>query len=387
MFQVIDDRVAFLQPPNLTGQEANPARKVSNLHGIVLAGTHPWGKCPLDRAIPRPLLPVANRPLIRYAIDWLEEAGIDGVTICANSDTSAVRGVLSGAIRESGEVDYYEDPMPRGPAGCLKDAAGNRKTGHIVVIDGTIVPRIHLQELLRAHEQFEASITLVVVRQPANQPRSGLAPMGIYVVKPDVLDCIPPRGYQDIKEALIPKLRDAGRRIGAFVVDAPVHRVANVAAYKVVNDACVARKVESLPGTFGYLRIGEACIHESAIVDPTARCVGPVLIGPNSRVGRDATLVGPTSIGLDCRIADGAVVSRSAIWNHVHVETGAIVDRCIVAHGRTVPSGRSIRNSLVLPVEPGHVQPDAFAAHWPARKRLTPPSSGKRNRRRMVAAV
>ena len=62
--------------------------------GIILAGVHTWGESPLERICPRPLLPVAGRPLVSHLLDWLRSGGISHATICANSQSDAFHRCL-----------------------------------------------------------------------------------------------------------------------------------------------------------------------------------------------------------------------------------------------------------------------------------------------------
>ena len=91
--------------------------------GIVLVGTHPWTNSPFESLLPRALLPVANRPLISYALSWLQKAGIDDVAVCANRETRALQARLLSQVPQGMKLSYHEDPMPRGAAGSLSDAA------------------------------------------------------------------------------------------------------------------------------------------------------------------------------------------------------------------------------------------------------------------------
>jgi len=86
-----------------------------NLTAVVLAGVHDWGSCPLHRATVRPLVPIANRPLIDYALSAQESVGARHAVICANGSGAAVRSVIGDCTASGMSIDYYEDPMPRGP--------------------------------------------------------------------------------------------------------------------------------------------------------------------------------------------------------------------------------------------------------------------------------
>src|SRR5512141_1304201 len=91
--------------------------------GVVLAGQHAWRDSRFDRLSPRPLHPVANRPLFFYAVDWLKAGGLEEITLGVNAET--IRGV-DAALSERGGVPgltLHEERTPRGPAGSLRDAA------------------------------------------------------------------------------------------------------------------------------------------------------------------------------------------------------------------------------------------------------------------------
>src|SRR5512136_1267680 len=90
-------------------------------HGIVLAGAYPGGQCALDQLVPRPLLPVAQQPLVTYALRWMASGGLRAATICANSAARAVRARIESAAFGL-RIDYLEDWSPRGAAGCIRDA-------------------------------------------------------------------------------------------------------------------------------------------------------------------------------------------------------------------------------------------------------------------------
>ena len=93
-------------------------------HGIVLAGVYPGGQSELDQLAPRPLLPVAQQPLVTYALRWMKGGGLTRATICANAAARAIRAHLDGAALGL-RLDYLEDWSPRGAAACGSPARGS----------------------------------------------------------------------------------------------------------------------------------------------------------------------------------------------------------------------------------------------------------------------
>jgi mannose-1-phosphate guanylyltransferase len=342
----------------------------AELSGIVLAGTHPWGWCALDQVLPRPLLPIANRPLIDFAVGWLDRPGVAFVTVCGNSDTQAIRSILSAEPPRGIRLDYYDDPMPRGPAGCVRDAAELHPSRTWVVVDGTIVPQIDLGDLLKAHYQSRCAMTVVVVPRSGTSARGepDLVPMGIYVFSESAVEHIQRTGYQDIKETLIPALYSLGLPVGTFVARWRAPRVTGAETYMAVNDWAVRRLAHATSNPpDGYTRLGQALVHDSAVVHPSAPLIGAVLIGQDSRVDREATIVGPASIGAGCVVGRECIVCRSCLWDRCTLDAGCVVDRCILTHDAEIRAGLRIRNTVALSSRAAAARRRRSWANWPAR--------------------
>src|SRR5829696_5836187 len=101
----------------------SPRNRLESTAGIVLVGTHPWTRTAFDRLPPRPLLPVAHRPLLSYSLSWLRDAGIPHAAVCANRETQMLESRLHRHVPHGLRVTYHEDAMPRGAAGAVRDAA------------------------------------------------------------------------------------------------------------------------------------------------------------------------------------------------------------------------------------------------------------------------
>ena len=301
------------------------------VHGIVVAGAYPAGRSALDALVPRPLLPVAQQPLVSYALRWMRRGGLQRATICANSAARSMRTRLDvGALGI--RLDYLEDWSPRGAAGCVRDAGSKSDASTFVVADGTAVPVADATALLDEHHSLEAVLTVVVGADATGR----LCPSGVYVFDRRAFDYIPEDGFQDIKERLIPRLYEAGEHVATHVAGSLAPRVLSTDSYLALDQWAVARTAQDPDLTQGFRICGEAVVHDSAWVDPSARLLGPMLLGPGVSVQAGATLVGPLSIGPRTSVGRGAVVSRSVVWSGCVVGEEALVDRCMLADGARV---------------------------------------------------
>lgn len=321
--------------------------------GIVLAGSYHWGDSAFERMLRGPLLPVAQTPLICYPLRWLRANGVRRATVCANSSTPAVRAYLGAGSRLAMDLQYFEDHEPRGPAGCVHDAARLSSAQTFIVAEGALIPSLDVSALLEAHRASGAAATVVVEldrRRHAVGSEPHRLPGGVYVFERRVLaSMIPERGFQDIKQGLLDRLYTSGERVMMYEVAGISPRVLDYATYTSISRWLIGRSVERPDFHAAHVRVGEGLHHPSAVVDPTAQLIGPVLLGPRARVEAGAVIVGPTSIGADSVIEAGAVVSRSIVWERCSIGPSAVVDGSLVADDVVVGDGDHVfSQSLIL---------------------------------------
>jgi NDP-sugar pyrophosphorylase family protein len=338
-----------------------------HLHGIVLAGVYPRGQKTLDQLAPRPLLPVAQQPLITYALRWMGDGGLRDATICANTAARDIRTRLGGTLDDL-RLHYHEDWSPRGAAGCVRDAALKTDARTLVVADATTVPVVDLLELLAAHQDSGAVMTVVVGADAAGR----LRPSGAYVFDRRALAAIPEEGFQDIKEKLIPRLYKAGEQVATFMAPSLAPRVVNAETYLALNHWALERTKRY--ASLDYRTVGEALVHGSATVAPTARLLGPVLLGPRVKIDEGATLIGPVSIGEDTTIGPEAVVSRSVVWAGCEVGAGAFVDRSLLADHAVVGPHKTVYSAVKVGRGSADSRPEGKAVWAPLVAALQPPA-------------
>src|SRR5262245_14183907 len=243
------------------------------VRGIVLAGSYAWRDADLEALGPRPVLPVCGRPIIEYVLSWFEQAGAHEVVICVNSAAAAsIQGVI-GRRFPNLRLNYRVDGAPRGPAGCVKDAALGEGHGDAtyVVADATIVPTEPLGNLLATHRASHAALTVLTYEQP----RSGMVPRfqmpgGAYVFGRAALELIPQRGYFDIKETLIPRLYSRDEPVVEHRAPGAIPRVLDRETYLSVNHWMIERLAETGHAGAEYSVIGEIVAHRSARISVEA---------------------------------------------------------------------------------------------------------------------
>lgn len=324
------------------------------LHGVILAGAHPWAERILERAVCRPLVPIASRPLICHTLDWLRSARIQSASVCANSDTVLLRRRLRDGASLGVALDYHEDVMPRGPAGCARDVAAGSDADTFLVVEGSVLPRLDLADLLSTHASSEAVLTVVVATTRSGSTNGrALVPVGVYVFSRSAFEHVPAAGYQDIKETLIPRLYAAGKLVATYVIEpSAVTSVTGLRSYLAASESVLEQRMADDSPDDQYVRCGEAWVHHTARIAESVQLLGPVLIERGCTLADGVLLVGPVTLGPGCHIGRHAVVTRSVIWAGCRVGDGAVLDHCILTDGASAGAGHVLRSAVIAPEQP-----------------------------------
>ena len=170
---------------------------------------------------PRPLLPVAHQPLISYALRWLAPGGVRESSVCLNP---ASRRAQRGRSRDPAPtgLEFYEDAASRaGPRGARATPPWPRDAETFVVADGTAIPTVAAgRPAGRAPDARARWPRWSCSRSSAASARARCLsrPGGVYVFERRALEPVPARGFQDIKENLIPRLYRAGEHVAAHAM-------------------------------------------------------------------------------------------------------------------------------------------------------------------------
>src|SRR3954452_122196 len=137
------------------------------MQALILAGGEGTRLRPLTTTVPKPVVPLVDRPFIRFMIDWLNRHGVDDVVMSCGHLASGVRNVLGDGSALGIKLRYVEEPRPLGTGGALKYAEpllGER----FLMLNGDVLTDIDLTAQIEQHERTQATGTLALV--PVSDP-------------------------------------------------------------------------------------------------------------------------------------------------------------------------------------------------------------------------
>lgn len=131
------------------------------IQAVILAGGEGRRLKSVTGDIPKPLVPIAGRPLLDHQLTTLRENGVGDVLLLVGYGAAAIRDCIRSGERWGLSVRYREDGMPRGTAGAVM-AALDQLDGEFLVVYGDTIFDIDLERMMRAHRSAVADATLLV---------------------------------------------------------------------------------------------------------------------------------------------------------------------------------------------------------------------------------
>ncbi len=211
---------------------------------------------PLTDTCPKPMLPIAGRPLLARTLDWLRAGGVAEAALNLHYLPDVVRGGLGDGSAWGMTLRYSYEPDLLGSAGALRTIA-QRFPGWLdqtfALIYGDMLCDFELAELLAIHQSTHAILTLALkhtatphtqgmievdpagrvrrfIEKPDEWSGGNLANAGVYLCEPAILDTIP-AGFSDFGHDIIPTLLEANATICGHLATGYLLDIGTPAAY------------------------------------------------------------------------------------------------------------------------------------------------------------
>lgn len=307
------------------------------MRAMLLAGGMSTRLYPLTKQVPKPLVPVAGEPNSGHLMRYLKAYGIEEVAINVFYLAERIVEAFGAGSRYGVKLEYLHEEALTGSAGAVKRMESFLGDETFVVIGCDAVTDVNLDELIAFHRERASLATIalheaeevdqfgVVVlddegriqgfqeKPKRGEERSRLVNTGIYIFEPEIFQYIPPERFYDFGNDVFPELLAAGAPFhglhmrGAYWTD-----IGTLGEFRRGTEDVLAGRIR-LPGARA------TGVDPSARVAASARIEGLVRVGARVEIGENVVIEGPSVIGDDVKISDGAEVRRSILFDGVSI--------------------------------------------------------------------
>jgi Nucleoside-diphosphate-sugar pyrophosphorylase involved in lipopolysaccharide biosynthesis/translation initiation factor 2B, gamma/epsilon subunits (eIF-2Bgamma/eIF-2Bepsilon) len=339
------------------------------MKAVILAGGEGTRLRPLTSNQPKPMLPIANVPMMRHVVRLLAKYGFDDIVVTVAFLANQIRNYFGDGGEFGVRMRYATEDSPLGTAGSVRNAM-DELDETFLVIAGDVITDIDLAAVVKAHTDREAFATIALKR--VNNPVdfgivitnddgtierflekptwgevfSDTINTGIYVLEPGVFDFIPAGEIVDFSGDVFPAVLDQGLRLFGTVVDGYWEDVGTLEAYRSAHEDVLSERVDlEIPGF--KLRDG-VWAGEGSDISPDARVEGPVLVGDNTRVEAGAELRPFTVLGSDVVVKSNASIERTVVHDHVYVGSSARLRGAVVGRASDLRRNVHLDEGVVI---------------------------------------
>ena len=336
---------------------------------------------PMTANQPKPMLPVANRPIMEHVLRLLKRHGFDETIVTVQFLAALVRNYFGDGEEFGMSLQYATEEMPLGTAGSVRNAEDALRDEPFLVISGDALTDMDLTALVDFHKEKGALVTVGLARMPNplefgivitqedgriqrflekptwGQVFSDTVNTGLYVMEPEVLAEVPPGEVVDWSGDVFPRLLERGAPLYGYISDGYWEDVGTHESYLKVQADVLARRVQT--DIAGFEVSPGVWVAEGAEVDTDAVLTGPLCIGDYAKIEAGAHLREYTVIGSNVVIKEGAFVHRAVVHNNVYIGQGVNLRGCVIGKNTDVMRSARIEENAVVGDE-CLIEPEAY---------------------------
>ncbi len=316
---------------------------------------------PITYGMPKPMVPVLNRPVMEHIARLLARHGFGEAIANLHWFPELIEGHFGDGSRFGIDLTYSREEKLLGTSGGVRNAAGFLGDSFLV-ISGDALTDIDLAAMREFHESHDGIATLATKRvadtsqfgvaitgsdgriqgfqekPDPSEALSDLANCGIYMFRSEIFDFFPepgtskaagaedPPGFADWAMDVFPALLEADVPFYSHEIDAYWNDIGNLEELRQGNLDALHGAVEVEPGA---PRVAEGVW--SATPLDGVELDGPVMVGEGVELGGGAKIEGPAIVCDGCRLGDGAVVRDSIMLEGAELSPGGILIGAIAA--------------------------------------------------------
>ncbi len=339
------------------------------MKAVIMAGGEGTRLRPLTSNAPKPMLPLANRPMMEHIITLLKKHGFDEIIVTVAFLANNIKTYFGDGAEFGVTIRYADEPVPLGTAGSVGNAR-DLLDETFMVISGDVLTDIDLGQVLAFHKAKKAVATIgltpvdnplefgiVITKEDGSIERflekptwgqvfSDTINTGIYVLEPKIFDFIPEGRSVDFSSEVFPALLAAGEPLFGAIVEGYWEDVGTLEAYLSAHQDVLDQKVAvDIPG----FRINDSVwIGEGAEISPEATVTGPAVIGPSCKVEAGCVVGEYAVLGSNVRLQREVKIDRTVLHDNVYVGNRTSMRGSIVGRSSSIRNNVRIDEGVVL---------------------------------------
>lgn len=329
---------------------------------------------PLTTQVPKPMVPVANRPVMQHIYALCRKHGITDVISNLHYQADKIRDYFGDGSKFGMNLEFIHEKELTGDAGGVRTCRKFFGDETFLVLMGDLLTDADLSKIISEHKRKKALASIaikamddvtqfgVVVtdengfitgfqeKPKKEEALSNHISTGIYVLEPAVFDHIPATGAYGFGRQLFPSLVQQGLPVLGVRIDEHYWSdVGTISQYRAANFAALEGEVKvqvaGRPHDHGL-------VEEGATISTDAHIDGKLYLGRNSFIAAGAKIRGCVLIGDECRIESGAELEDTIVWSGTSIGSDAKLTDCVVGADCAIQAGTTQKETASVSTSP-----------------------------------
>jgi mannose-1-phosphate guanylyltransferase/phosphomannomutase len=341
------------------------------MKAIIMAGGFGTRLRPLTVNIPKPMVPMANKPMMEHIVTLLKDNGFDDLLVMLYYQPEVIIRHFGDGAAYGVRMEYLRPQSDLGTAGCVKFAEKHLKETFLV-ISGDLLTDFNLKAALAAHRQKKAVASLVLTRVPnplafgvviVNEDNriqrflekpswgevfSDTINTGIYLLEPFVLQHIPAERVFDFSKNLFPLLLESKALLYGYIAEGYWKDVGDLSEYRLAHYDILDKRVKvPFASPKRKFKEGTAYVARGTEISPKAVIVGTNVIGENCRIAERAKLTNCV-IGNGVNIQAGSELTGCVLWDDIDVGPECVLQEAVIGARTQIAEKAQINEGAIL---------------------------------------
>ncbi|EYE89372.1 nucleotidyltransferase [Fervidicella metallireducens AeB] len=342
------------------------------MKAVIMAGGEGTRLRPLTSDIPKPMVPILNKPVMEHIINLLKKHNIVDIAATLYYLPSSIKDYFDDGRELGVNISYYVEEVPLGTGGSVLNAE-NFLDDTFIVISGDALTDINITEALKFHKEKGSKATLILKKEnipleygivitdengkiirflekPSwGEVFSDTVNTGIYILEPDVLNYYKKGQNFDFSKDLFPKLLKDSVPMFGYITEDYWCDIGDINSYKQTQFDVLDGKVRlEIAGT----EISKGIwVEDGCIVSEDVKITPPVYIGKDCIINSNSTIDSYCIIGNNTTIDSKSTLKRSVIWCNTYIGKNSQLRGTILCNKVKIKNNVNIFEDTVIGAE------------------------------------
>lgn len=345
------------------------------MNAVIMAGGFGTRLRPITCNIPKPMVPLANMPMMEHIVNLLKKYDLKQIVSVLYFQPEVITKHFGDGSDFGIKMDYVMATADYGTAGSIKNSEEHLKGKRFIIISGDVLTDFDLSAAIRFHEERKSMATIVLTRV-ANPLEYGVViagddgkierflekpswgevfsdtiNTGIYILEPEIFDHIPAKTEFDFSKNLFPLMLKEKLPLYGYIAEGYWKDIGDINEYRLAHKDVLNGNVQiQIPGERLNVIGRDAWVGANTKMGRRVNLKGGVIIGANCVI-EDGVELENSVIGDGCIVKGGAKVVDSILWERVYVGNKAHITEGIVGSDTHVRDGATLEAGVVISEE------------------------------------